>query len=55
MRPGTLVLVFGKYFGVVKAHGKIKVDADLVRVEYVTENGMHVAAYVSIKNVKERV
>lgn len=53
-KPGTLVTVFGKYSGVVKAPSKIKVDADQVRVEYRTENGMQVACYVPAKEVSLR-
>ncbi len=54
MNAGTLVTVFNKYPGVVKANGKINPPANHVRVEFRGESGMPVAAYVLVTDVKER-
>jgi hypothetical protein len=54
MTPGTLVTVFNKYPGVVKANGKINPPANHVRVEFKGLSGMQVSAYVSVTDVKER-
>ena len=54
MPPGTLVTVFNKHPGVVKANGKTNPPANHVRVEFRGESGMPVAAYVALTDVKER-
>ena len=54
MKPGTLITVFGKYNGVVKADGKLKGPEGYIRVEYRGENLMPVAGYVPLTEVKER-
>ena len=54
MTPGTLVTVFNKHPGVVKANGKINPPPGHVRVEFRGESGMPVSAYVALHDVKER-
>ena len=54
MTPGTLVTVFNKHPGVVKANGKIQGPEGYVRVEYRGENMMPVSGYVHINDLKER-
>lgn len=53
-QPGTPVLVFDKYSGVVKKPSHIKVDPDMVRVEYFTDSGTQIACYLNIKDIKEK-
>ena len=54
MSPGTLVTVFNKHPGVVKANGKINPPPGHVRVEFKGLSGMQVSAYVALTDVKER-
>ena len=54
MKPGTLVIVFNKHPGVVKANGKINPPPGHVRVEFKGLSGMQVSAYVALTDVKER-
>lgn len=54
MKPKTLITVFGKYPGIVIPPGKVKGPDDYVRVEYRGEHGMQIAAWVPLKDVKER-